>query len=224
MRRLLGPSLALVFFLYLGTAAAEPLTIRSGTIVFTDEPGSFDISGEGFDVSFGWFYSQLSGVPFGDHCATGCASGTTIDFGTTTYTFSGFQGFPGTVNGVEYPSVFTGGELTFNGPSFVAPGFNPGLPIFPQGAFSFHGNLTIFTDESRSGPPIFSSALIGSGTATVFGFVPAPGAPFVLEPGDDVHYTFESAVPEPSTLVMFGTGLIGAATRWRRRGDRKAAS
>lgn len=127
----------------------------------------------------------------------------------------------GTVNGVTYAALFPEGTLTFSGPTFVAPEFRPGLPISPQGPFSFHGNVSVFTDESQTGPPVFSSALTGRGITTVFGFVPSPGAPFVLEPGDDVHYTFDSAIPEPSSLVMFGSGLIGAAVRWRRRRDRR---
>jgi hypothetical protein len=224
MWRSLGSALALGFLLSSGTAAAAPLTVKSGTIVFTDTLGTFHISGDGFELSFGWFPDQLSGIPFGNHCPSGCASGTTIDFGTTSYAFAEISsGVSGTVNGATYAALFPEGTLTFSGPEFVAPEFRPGLPISPQGVFSFHGNISVFIDESQTGPPVFSSALTGRGITTVFGFVPSPGAPFVLEPGDDVHYTFDSAIPEPSTLVMFGSGLIGAAVRWRRRRDRRAA-
>ena len=79
------------------------VTVTSGTIIFTDEPGGFVIDGNGFDLSFGWAPSLVSGSPPFTQCEAGCTPGTVIDFGTVTYGFSeSFQGFSGTVNGVMY--------------------------------------------------------------------------------------------------------------------------
>jgi hypothetical protein len=217
MRYSLGLALAAIL-LCGGTSAADPVTVTSGTIVFTDEPGLFEVAGSGFHVRIGWFPTQESGTPFGDHCASGCVSGSTVDLGQTAYTFSdSFQGIGGIVNGVMYPALFSAGELTFNGPVFIAPAFDPDVRGIAEGAFTFHGSVSIFTDESRTGPPVFAKELTGQGTARVFGDVAGPGAPFVLLAGDDVHYRFASPVPEPSTVIMLVSGLIGGAARLSRR-------
>jgi hypothetical protein len=192
--------------LFGGHAAAEPIPINSGLIVFTDEPGAFEISGSGFDVSFGWFPRVVSGTFWFERCRSGCAPGTTLDFGTTTYAFSeSFQGVGGEVNGVTFPRLFTSGELTFVGPKVVLPA---DFLFDLTGAFTFHGNVAVFTTESRTGPPIFSSELVGAGTARVIG-----GGGSL----DDLEYTFGAPVPEPSTLVMLFSGLVGGATALRRR-------
>jgi hypothetical protein len=40
---------------------------------------------------------------------------------------------------------------------------------------------------------------------------------FFLFPGDEVHFTFSSPVPEPSTFLLLVSGLIGGATAFNRR-------
>jgi PEP-CTERM motif len=215
MRYLLSSAVALVL-LFCGTSAADPLTVTSGTIVFTDEPGGFVIGGAGFDVGVsGWAPTLLGGnpnPPF-DRCAVGCAPGTVIKFGTVTYGFSeDSQGYSGTVNGVTYPALFTTGEVTFNGPRLVA----PSTTYFAEGPFTFQGNLSIFTDVLHTGPPVFAEALVGRGTATAIGYIPSDSSLFFFGRGDDLLYTFASPVPEPSTLLMLGSGLIGGVAALRK--------
>lgn len=214
MKRLLSSVIVLLVLLSGGTSAADPIAVTSGSAVFTNDPGGFRMAGTGFDVDLVFAPSLVSGTHWFDHCASGCAPGTVVDFGTTTYTFAeSWDGLRGTVGGVEYPHLFRTGRVTFIGPRIVLPlvfpepgAPNAGLP----GQFTFHGNVSIFDDEFFGRPPIFSSELTGGGTARVFAHISSDL--FLVH---DLEYTF-TPVPEPSTLAMLVSGIIGVATVLRR--------
>jgi hypothetical protein len=216
MKCLLYAVIVLLVLLSGGTSAADPIAVTSGSAVFTDDPGGFRIAGTGFDVDVVFAPSLVSGTHWFDHCASGCAPGTAVDFGTTTYTFAeSFDGLRGTVGGVEYPHLFRTGQVTFTGPRIVLPLVfpEPGAPNAGLlGEFTFHGNVSIFDDEFFGRPPIFSSELTGRGTARVFA-APISSDRFLVQ---DLEYTF-TPVPEPSTLAMLVPGVIGVATVLRRR-------
>jgi hypothetical protein len=210
MRFCLSVTMALV--LLIGTtSAADPITVTAGRINLTDEPGSFDVRGSGFDVSVGWFPSG----GWGGECSFGCSPGTKVDLARS-YTFSdAFQGHGGIINGVAYPSLYTVGELTFDAPVFNAPFDNEHDPL-PM-PFTFHGNVAIFANKALMGPALFENELVGTGKARVGGIVSS--SRYYLE---DVVYAFASPVPEPSTLMMVVSGLV-ATTSLRRQLFRRGA-
>jgi hypothetical protein len=85
-------------------------------------------------------------------------------------------------------------------------------------------------DFSIDEAPIFTATLAGSGLARAgFGYVPGEGglsATYSIThlPGTDHHLEYQfstpAAVPEPSTLVLFGTGSLAVVGLIRRRSRR----
>lgn len=198
------------------TSVADPVRVTSGVITLTDEPGEVRIAGSGFDVNVAWFPTVLSGTFWFDRCAHfSCSPGSSVDF-TATYGFAEGepQGNAGTVNGINYPSLFAAGTLAFHGPAIAIPSHvDDDESVVLRGPFTFHGSLSVFANEARSGPALFSGELIGRGTATAFGSSQTGmGVRF-----HDLVYSFESPVPEPSTGVLLIAGAVAAAIGRRRR-------
>jgi PEP-CTERM motif len=111
--------------------------------------------------------------------------------GTTTYSFATpITAFGLWLTGVQ--TVFTTSfTLTFN--DGTAQTLN--LPINVNGGASYYG----FTDSAS-----FSSITITNLSDDAWG-------------QDDVSYSSQSTVPEPGSLMMFGSGVIGLAGLLRRR-------
>jgi len=223
MSRVLGAALGLV--LVFGTiSAADPVAVASGIATLTDEPGHFRLSGDNFDLSGGWPAFALSGTFWLNQCPhPGCALGSRVDFGTTKYglahpesPFFPANG-PGEVSGIKYPQLFYQGEFTFTGPDVVLPAVadpDPGGAIRIFGPFTFTGQLAAFTTESHTGTPVFAERLRGFGTAEVIFDPPSVFEGFATL--SDLDYTF-TPVPEPSTLVLLGSGLAVVSTRAARK-------
>lgn len=202
-------------------AAADPLTVTSGFVIFTDEPGEFRLTGTGFDLRGSWFPGTVTGTFWYDRCYL-CAGGSLVDFGSTTYTFStdpsAIAG--GSVGGVAFDRLFYDAEFTFNGPLVIAlTRLNEDGSTVQTGLFAFEGRIAVFQDESFSGRALFSADLRGSGTADVFFGADTDmnaSHPFIV---NELVYRFEdqTPIPEPATLVLLAAGL-GVAVRLKKRG------
>jgi hypothetical protein len=158
-----------------------------------------------------------------------------------------------TLGGVWQPTDIRGGQAIFNGVYYQQLYFGFGQsggtfvtpPVTPTGLgeqivsvpFTFTGFVSAFATPNP-GPgdaPVFSANLFGGGTATAafFGLPPENGIPALYSPtvlpGADYQllYAFSpgaAAVPEPGTVMLLGTGVIGLLGLRYRRATRHDAS
>jgi len=199
-------------------ASADPVLITGGFIGMfngSDLPG-FQLSGSN---------SQFSGIlPIaGVNCCF--FDGGELVTLNASFPLSSlpFQPTTQTVNGTTYPKVFVSGGLSFTSVPFVAPPPN-GSPTFQfTTPFTMQGQISGFSSFNDPGQtPLFSVALIGSGTASVGGTSRSTSPNYV---GQGLAFQFEapSPTPEPASLILLGSGVAGIALTTCRRFRNRAA-
>jgi hypothetical protein len=206
-----------IFLLSLaGAAEGEPILIRSGGVGFdTGDPPGLSLSGDAFSLVslFPTIASPIACVPGG--CPPGTSVSLSALFGASSFGFSLGSGFA-VIGENSYGTGFGPGSVQFRGQlSFDA----AAVPI-PDGErvlrltspFLLTGSIAAFQDATASAP-LFQVDVTGSGLAALVLERDTLGAYRFLA----VDYTIQDPVPEPATLLLFGSGITVLAIRRCRR-------
>ena len=201
MSKLIIGFCALVMLFITPSVHADPLVINSGSVSVGNSSG-FTLSGQNFSVT-----GTLEGGTL--RCSL-CFTGnpTTLDD-----LVSPGQG-TATINGVTFNNVNFSGFFELRAGLLVLP---PGTSGFTRTSpFRFVGDIRGCLDSAQvCANEVFSTTeLVGHGIAIIqFDFVgiqPTGASEFRL---NHITYEFQSDVPEPTTILLFASGVIGMGVR-----------
>jgi hypothetical protein len=209
--------LLLPFALLAQPGSADPLRITSGAFLFDIEGDTFTFNGNGFALAttdFGIYTTNIFPARCGNAPFSFCeeAEGSLSDWsfrsageqllGRGSAVLDGVNAtnvdFVGTVRPDAVPTRVTGGALEFE--------------------FAARFSLVATIRGIQSGQELFARQFIGTGQFHVRYEQVTSHPGFVMRnaDADTLFYTFSAPTPEPGTLMLLGSGLVGAAMRRRR--------
>ena len=204
------------FILSSSVAAADPVRlVRFGDVYTGNYDTGFNLAGSNFSFMVSqWLDPIVNCQP--------CVAGASLDL-STTLAVTDWAAGRATIDGHTYETVYFDGSFDFDAGSVIVPNMAPGQSgPDSQGlsreltTFRFTGTLSGYSNPGLTGAPLFSTALIGSGSVVAaFSNYPSESGIRVLQL--DYHFDNVAATPEPGSLLLFGSGAAWVAARWRRR-------
>jgi hypothetical protein len=200
-------------------ARADPIVITSGSVSLIGAFGvtTYSLAGQNFSISGGGdggFSSARNCIP--------CLSGSTLGVNTVIIG-TGLGSATVTINGTTFPGLSILGTLELAGGGFAIPAGVTNLTLtsgfsLSASIFGCQGSQFLCTMDNA----VFSTTLQGSGTATlrlVFAGVNANGNS--LYTFQSLIYNFGPDVPEPMTIILLATGVMGLGAKLKLSRNRK---
>lgn len=207
MSKLIIGFCAFVMMVITPSVHADPIVINSGSVsIIAGVPATYTLSGQNFSVT-----ALDTSQPLISPCSP-CVS--VNPTGIDSLLFPDLGHGTAIINGVTFNNVNFLGEFEFRAGVIFLP---PGMTSFTRTSpFSFVGTISGCEESSLvCVNEVFSTIqLVGHGTATVqFDFIGIQPSGASLYRFNRITYEFQPEIPEPTTILLFGSGLIGMGVR-----------
>ena len=212
-RLLIGFCILVMFIITPSSVKADPLLIANTGQLFAGISGgstNYVIIGDNFTITA----TGAASAP--NPSCSPCTSGTPISISNIIGPNLGFGS--ATIDGTTFNNIGFLGQFTFTVQDIVLPALPDGLiGVQVEPLFTFTGNIQgCIPDASNCSTVVFSTQIVGQGFAkAAFTFIGNQNGVSLFTPAS-LRYDFRE-IPEPLTITLLGTGLLGLGIKLKAR-------